>query len=390
MTEFASAAFWSYAHDDDELDRGRPLLLAQHLKDEYTLLTGKPLEMFVDRDGIAWGEEWKARIDTALVESAFFLPVITPRYFARPECRRELLAFHTQASSRGLPELLLAILYIPVADLDASNSDEALALVARMQFVDWSDLRLTAVDSVEYRRGVNKLAVRLAELVAEVSTAQLAREVDEREREGDGEADFESLLRTADELWPDWLDAVQSDEVWTKQFRAVIGVYGRRVLALRRTNGSPKLVMAAFRQEGRDSLPLMEQHLRWAETYSARTIELDPIVTAVIRAGRESTAMVPLLHEMSEMVRQSIDRIQTYEEWRKRDLIRGGVSMKEHIAEMPFPTRVWREIHDLSNRADALVKETNAVVLGWHRGLTALLEAAEGDAPSTEGSLDLK
>src|SRR3712207_1805690 len=88
-----AAAFWSYAHDDNKFDGDRVLRLAESLKQEYSLLTGGAFNIFVDRTSIAWGEEWRARIDAALTSTTFFIPIISPRYFQRAECRRELLDF---------------------------------------------------------------------------------------------------------------------------------------------------------------------------------------------------------------------------------------------------------------------------------------------------------
>jgi hypothetical protein len=93
-----AAVFWSYARADDEQDGGRIRSLAEAVKREYSLLTGDELALFIDRD-VQWGEEWRTRIDDALSATTFFVPVMTPRYFARAECRRELLTFAGHAAS---------------------------------------------------------------------------------------------------------------------------------------------------------------------------------------------------------------------------------------------------------------------------------------------------
>jgi hypothetical protein len=46
-------------HEDNELDGGNILGLPRLIGQEYDLLSGEPLELFIDRDGIAWGEEWR-------------------------------------------------------------------------------------------------------------------------------------------------------------------------------------------------------------------------------------------------------------------------------------------------------------------------------------------
>jgi hypothetical protein len=55
MPNEVAAGFWSYARDDNKSDGGAILELARLIKEEYELLSGDPLELFVDRDSIAWG-----------------------------------------------------------------------------------------------------------------------------------------------------------------------------------------------------------------------------------------------------------------------------------------------------------------------------------------------
>jgi hypothetical protein len=166
MTELPSpdlAGFWSYVRADDEADGKRISRLAELIRAEFTMITGREIEVFVDRD-LRWGDEWKRKIDQALEGTAFFLAVITPRFFASEECRRELLQFSMNARSLGLSELLLSLLYVPVEGLTPDNEDEAKALVARMQYFDWTKLRFEEENSAAYREGINKLAARLAEI----------------------------------------------------------------------------------------------------------------------------------------------------------------------------------------------------------------------------------
>jgi hypothetical protein len=89
MVVMSIAGFWSYARDDDERDGHGLLRLAARIQDEFALVTGETLTLFVDRNEISWGDEWRRRIETALAETTFFVPIITPLYFKRQECRRE-------------------------------------------------------------------------------------------------------------------------------------------------------------------------------------------------------------------------------------------------------------------------------------------------------------
>lgn len=162
MTE--SQGFWSYVHADDDAEGGRIVQLVHDIVAQYEMLTNETIELFLDRDDIAWGQEWKVRIEGSLASVAFFIPVLTPRYFASPICRGELNTFARRATDLGVGELLLPILYSDFPGLDDElPSDELIALVKRFQWVDWRDIKCSTRNSPEYRRAVAQLAQRLVE-----------------------------------------------------------------------------------------------------------------------------------------------------------------------------------------------------------------------------------
>lgn len=155
--------FWSYAHDDDENDGGRILRLAERLQQEYKLLTGEELELFIDRTDLLWGDDWQIRIAEALERVTFFIPIITPTYFRRPECRKELLRFAREARKRDAEELILPIYYITVPELEDEQipSDEAMAIVKPKHREELRILRLEDEQSSDHRNLVNTLAERI-------------------------------------------------------------------------------------------------------------------------------------------------------------------------------------------------------------------------------------
>ena len=165
-----AVGFWSYVHEDDAAEEGRIVQLSEHLRNEYQMLTGESLRLFVDRGSIEWGEQWRTLIDEALAGTTFLIPVVTPRYFGRPECRRELLAFAGTARSVDLEELILPIHYVHVDGLVENESarDEAVALVSDRQWEDWRQTRLEDFGSSQYRKAINRLARRLAGIAANV------------------------------------------------------------------------------------------------------------------------------------------------------------------------------------------------------------------------------
>lgn len=155
---------WSYVHADDLADGERISKLARDVGDQFEMLTGETIEIFLDKDALQWGDEWRERIDDALSSIAFFVAVLSPRYFKRPECRRELNFFARRATDLGVKELVLPLLYVDVPGIhDDDVVDELVALVRTFQWEDWRDVRFLDVASEGYRRGVTRLAARLVD-----------------------------------------------------------------------------------------------------------------------------------------------------------------------------------------------------------------------------------
>ena len=167
--------FWSYVHADDKAEGGRISRLAKDVIAQFELITGDTIFLFLDKDNIAWGENWREKIDSNLASVAFFIPVITPRYFMRPECRRELQFFARKAIELGIKELILPLLYVDFPALHGDTaSDDLISLVRTFQWEDWNDLRFYGVASEEYRRGVFRLATRLVEANKQTEKTNIA------------------------------------------------------------------------------------------------------------------------------------------------------------------------------------------------------------------------
>jgi len=172
-----STGFWSYVHKDDDADGGRIVKLAHDIVAQYEMQTNDTIQLFLDRDDMAWGNEWQAKLDSSLASVAFFVPVLTPRYFASAVCRGELNTFARRADDLGVGQLLMPILYMDFPGLDEDTpTDDLVTLVKKFHWVDWRTLRFADQESAEYRRAVSELATRLVEAnaAAEVSTVSEA------------------------------------------------------------------------------------------------------------------------------------------------------------------------------------------------------------------------
>lgn len=195
--------FWSYVHADDDAEGGRICRIAADLTAQYEAITAESIKIFVDRSDIEWGDTWRGSVESALASIAFFIPVITPRYFKSAECRREFNTFARRAGQLGVRELVMPILYIDFPALHADPPvDELMALAKSFQWEPWTTLRFAEPNSREYRESVAKMAERLmhASLLAEtVNAVPIVDQEDEDDSPG-----FADRVASAEQAMMDW------------------------------------------------------------------------------------------------------------------------------------------------------------------------------------------
>jgi hypothetical protein len=297
MDVLGAVGFWSYARADDEAEAGRITRLANLLASEYVMLTGEDLTIFVDRDDIAWGDEWRSRIDEALEGTTFFVPIVTPRYFKSAECRKELFTFDMHAESRGVRELLLPLLYVDVPDLSPESDDEAMALVARMQYERWTALRLAAEDSAEYRKGVNKLARRLVEISEEIGNRLPSLTVDSAGKVVDDIVEEEpgliDVMAEAENALPHWTSTLERLALFVKQLGELMQDAVQQIeRSDARGKGFAGRLLAARALAARLQ-PLASKVLEVGTEYGSDLVKVDSGVITLIRQLGEMKDTLP-------------------------------------------------------------------------------------------------
>ncbi|WP_066362459.1 toll/interleukin-1 receptor domain-containing protein [Herbidospora mongoliensis] len=294
MNSTNAAGFWSYTHRDNQAENGRLLRLAQEVREEFALLTGNELEIFVDREGIEWGDEWRQRIDDALQATTFFIPIITPRYMQSKECRRELLLFSGKAASLGVNELFLPILYAPIRQLERpeENDDEIISLIQRTQYMDWRKLRLLDENSSTYRAEINALATRLVDIAERLQENPPPPPTSEELAE---EAFFQGEPGLVDVM----ADAEGAAEAWLKSMEDLVSLMSElrdmvvpMTEKLKENDNAGKgfagrlLLMREFAAE---MDPIANRLMSISTSYAEQVVRINPAVLAAKRELKEGT-----------------------------------------------------------------------------------------------------
>jgi hypothetical protein len=350
-------AFWSYAHADDERQRGRVLGLADDLLDEFFVSTGDELNLFRDRHSLEWGDLWRERIDKALGEAPFFIAVITPRFMRSEECRRELLRFNGATSDGKANKLILPLLYIPVPGMSPDSDDEVLALIARTQYVDLTDIRLRDPSDPVVLRALNNLALRIHELRKEVSGEKVAAQTRAEDRPQD---DLEETLGEIESRLDQWMDSVEFDKVAGSRWRAVRDERVGRAQRLSGMRGQRGAVRSVFVKLGDELWPIANDRLEKAKKYSRLTIELDPFVTSAIRQVNDRPIFLPLLDSLRDGIEEA------YLNMEPPDPDNSGFGLPTDILQ--YSQRLIDADQALS-ACSMYVTEGNGIVMQWRRGL---------------------
>ncbi len=146
--------FFSYSRRDDKDFRGSLFALRVEIQRELSaLLAHRNFRLWQDQDAIDPGELWVSKIKSAIEQSVFFIPIVTPRAVTSPHCKFEFESFLARERRLGRNDLVFPIHYISVDGLldEAERRDDpVLSIVAERQYVDWRGYRRKPVDALDF------------------------------------------------------------------------------------------------------------------------------------------------------------------------------------------------------------------------------------------------
>ena len=353
--------FWSYVHEDDQVEGGRISRLARDVVAQFEMLTGDKLALFLDRDAIKWGEAWHEKIDSNLASVAFFIPVMTPRYFMRPECRRELQLFARTASRLGLEELVLPLHYVAVPSLlEGTSADDLVALLRRFQWEDWRELRFADVAAEAYRRGVARLAARIVEANRNVERSDSNSVAVRTEVFPTGGADdspgFLDRVATAEETLPKWTGTIETITV-------SIGLVGAAV-----ETATAEMRQSDSRGDGFGVRLLVARKLA------------HQLAEPVERISSCANEFVSQLHEVDDGIRALIERA-SVEAKQKPESIAAICGFFHAVRNLSTSTHVGLEstqqMIDVLVPVEGIARDLRPVVRRLRQGLATMVEARD-------------
>jgi CheY-like chemotaxis protein len=159
-------AFLSYTRIDDRFFRGAITSLRELLEMGVQVTTGnRNLSIFQDVEGIHLGERFANRIDQAILEAKFLIPILTPLFFTSSWCRTELSKFLEREKFLGRADLILPIYYISTPLLEpgmqALEDDLAIEMSKRQRF-DWREYTKLPADDPRLCEPILELSRNIA------------------------------------------------------------------------------------------------------------------------------------------------------------------------------------------------------------------------------------
>jgi tetratricopeptide (TPR) repeat protein len=165
--------FFSYSREDDEAFEGTLSALRDGIQRELGAQLGRSkatFRLWQDHAAIAPGKLWESEIKTAVDQSIFFIPIVTPRAVNSKYCKIEFESFLAREAAIGRNDLIFPILYISVAALENETKwrdDPVLSTIGRRQYVDWRQLRHLDARTTAVREQIERLCRKIVEALNE-------------------------------------------------------------------------------------------------------------------------------------------------------------------------------------------------------------------------------
>lgn len=278
-----SQGFLSYTRDDNNQFGGVVDRLKTELSGWYEARTGRRLELFVDRDSIGWGQDWRREIGDSVRSATVFIPVITMRYFNSPACREELLAFYNNAQRLGVTELILPIILSGSQKIRSDSPREEVQIIESLNYENIENAWNSGYESTEWKRQVSRMVENL-ETALERAEGQLLKE-DAGEPTPSPKSEGEIGETTADFLaMQEKVEEVTADANRVSDTLTAFGEAASRSLSdTDFTTMSPKQRSTKLFQVANDLRAPSEEFSQTASTFEQKVSSLDADLRATVQ-----------------------------------------------------------------------------------------------------------
>ena len=169
--------FWSYAHRDDASSGGQLSQLRAVIGRRIVLQCGVKVTLWQDLAAIPYGADWAETAERAIGHTAFFIPIVTPRFLKSLYCRDEFASFRRRMRAMDRNDLIFSIHYV---DVDGTRPEETvfgdhLDALRRSPSFDFRPLSAADPKSQEVWRWAGELAESVVKALREPTAATARR-----------------------------------------------------------------------------------------------------------------------------------------------------------------------------------------------------------------------
>jgi formylglycine-generating enzyme required for sulfatase activity len=161
--------FFSYSREDDEGSEGALSALRNAIQSELGAQIGRSradFRIWQDKAAIPHGTLWENEIKLAIAQSAFFIPIVTPRSVGSSHCFVEFSSFLNRETELSRNDLIFPLLYISIPGLDDERqwrNDPVLKVIGERQYFDWRNHRHLPLNSPEARTQIERFCQNIAQ-----------------------------------------------------------------------------------------------------------------------------------------------------------------------------------------------------------------------------------
>jgi hypothetical protein len=197
--------FFSYSREDDDDSQGALSALRDRIQRELRGQLGRTradFRLWQDKAAISHGALWEDEIKSAVAQSVFFIPIVTPSTIRSQHCKFEFELFLGREAELDRRDLIFPILYIRVPALEDERQwrqNDVLNVIGSRQYINWQPMRHLDVGSPEVALQVERFCQNIFKALQQPwlppderrksEAAEAARRAQEEERRQKDQAD---------------------------------------------------------------------------------------------------------------------------------------------------------------------------------------------------------